>query len=187
MKKVELERINPNEKTLLWDMDGTLAHIFVPGFLEKVFFPDFFLNLEPYENSIKAIKIIHNERPDIKQYICSSLTPTLFCEKEKNKWVDIFVGKDIIPVNRRIFVPSGESKADFIPGEITKNLFIVDDYTLRCMEITEAGGTAMKYRNRINCVNGTWKGLIVNGLSTGESLAREIIYNIDATSAKIAI
>lgn len=185
--KVALETINPNEISLLWDMDGTMAHIFVPGYLSKIFYPDFFLSLEPYPSTIEAIKYIHEKRPDIKQFSCSSLTPTEYCEQEKDKWLDIHLGEEILPKSRRIFVPDGESKADFIPGPITKNLFLVDDYTLRCMEIRDAGGIAMKYRNKINCINGVWDGIIVNGLADGETLAKEILHNIDKTRNNIRV
>lgn len=171
-KKVVLEMIG-DEKVILWDQDGTMAYIFVAGFLEKVFDVGFFESLEDYPETIKAIKEIHKRHPHIKQYLCSTLTPTPHCEEEKNKWLDERIG-DIIPISRRIFVPSGGNKAEHIPGNI-KNVIIIDDYTKNCVDVENAGGTAIKFKNDINCKNGTWTGRRVDGLGNYMSIYREIM------------
>ena len=172
MSKKKLEPIS-NEKVILWDQDGTMANIFVNGFLEKVFYPGFFEGLDEYPETIKAIKEIHRRHPHIKQYLCSTLTPTKHCETEKNGWLDVRIG-DIIPMNRRIFVPHGSKKSDCIPGDISK-VMIVDDYSTNCFDVKEAGGMAVKYKNDINCKNGTWKGPIVNGLGTYKTIYQELM------------
>lgn len=171
---MRVEKIKKDEMVLIWDQDGTLANIFEPGFLEKIFTKGFFLNLVPYENSIGTIKKIHKEYPHIKQYLCTILTPTPHCKKEKNLWMDNQIG-DIIPPNRRIFVPYGKSKPDYIPGYLSKNIVFIDDYTKNCQELEEAGITVLKFKNNINCVHGKWRGKVVDGMATVDQLTQDIL------------
>ena len=74
----------------------------------------------------------------------------------------------------------GSIEAIFVPCGVPKHLYVdsahknvlIDDYTHNLKEWVKSGNFGIKFRNKINCKNGTWTGAVVDYRST--SLARDI-------------
>lgn len=142
-------------KTYYLDFDGTLSRFYEESFcLEKMKEPGFFENLKPYDNMVKAIKIMSSIAEKIKgiQVICLSAVqdPDASTEfREKMNWLrrnDCLV--------ECIFVRSGTSKAEAIENllrhSLTEDDILVDDYSSNLIDWVLHGGTAVKFYNEIN-------------------------------------
>ena len=140
-----------NKKRLFLDMDGTLARFHdQANYLERMFEKEFFLNLEPFQEMIDGIRLFMQAHPQVEVNIISALVNAdlTFIKAEKNLWLDRYLPE--IRPEHRIFTIMGENKVDSIPGGLTKNDFILDDYNRNLNEFLFFGGSAIKCHNNIN-------------------------------------
>ena len=80
------------------------------------------------ETVINAVKVIMETRPEVEVSILSvSLSDSPYAQAEKNELLDMYLPQ--IPKERRIFPPCGADKKEFIPGGISQNDYLLDDYT----------------------------------------------------------
>jgi len=143
---------------LFLDLDGTLARFNVPNALNR-FEKEigFFLRLKPY----KGVGAIDRLAMKESVYVISA-SPNLSADIDKMKWVQKYLPN--IPYHNIVICRVGENKASVIKRklgfEITKECFLLDDYTKNLIEWEKAGGKGIK---RITSVadNSTkkWKGL----------------------------
>ena len=87
-----MEKRFEHEKRLFVDMDGTLA-VFKPvDELETLYEQGYFLNLQPQENVVEAIREIITKHPEIEVNILSAyLSDSEYALAEKNKWLDRYL------------------------------------------------------------------------------------------------
>lgn len=82
----------------------------------------YFLNLEPIQNVLDAVKLVLKQ-PDIEVFILSSiLADSKYALAEKNAWLDKHLPE--IDENHRLFPPCGSDKKDAIPGGVQKKKII---------------------------------------------------------------
>lgn len=164
--------MNQNKK-LLVDMDGTVCKFQKVDALEDLYEKGYFWNLDPITNVIDAVKKIIEEEPDIEVYILSSvLTDSKYALQEKNAWLDKYLPE--IPPERRIFPPCGDDKKKYVPGGVTENDFLLDDYT-NVLRLWNPPGKGIKIMNGINGTNGTWKADKLSIEKSSEELKRNIV------------
>lgn len=138
------------KKKLFLDMDGTVAMIYEDreGFMEKLFEDGFFRNLKPYKNMVEAIKLLVASGVEVT---ILSAYPRIEAVREKKEWVAEYLGN--LP---EIFLPEGENKGEYLENKLgeplTKNDFLVDDYSKNLIEWENAGGTGIKFVNEINAI-----------------------------------
>lgn len=142
------------EKRLFVDMDGTLA-VFTPvDELETLYEQGYFLNLQPHENVVAAIKEIITKHPEIEVSILSAyLSDSKYALAEKNQWLDKYLPE--IDSKHRVFVPCGTDKKEGIPNKIRKDDFLLDDYT-KNLNDWQPPARGIKLLNGINHTRGTW-------------------------------
>ena len=139
------------KKRLLVDMDGTLARFHDQNmYLERMYEKDFFRELEPFENMVKAVRDIVLNHPEVEVFIVSAkvIGEPPYCVAEKNAWLDRFLPE--IDQDHRIFTDMGRSKAEYMPGGVTKDDFLLDDYNKGLNLFLGDGGCAIKVMNNIN-------------------------------------
>lgn len=140
-----------NKKRLFVDMDGTLAKFHDEvKYLERMYEKGFFQNLHPFENMVAGIKLFIEAHPDTEVFILSAkvIGEPPYCEAEKNAWLDQYLPE--IDRAHRIFPEVGTPKADSIPGGLTENDYLLDDYNKGLSQFLVAGGRAVKCHNNIN-------------------------------------
>jgi 5'(3')-deoxyribonucleotidase len=149
-----MEKRFEHEKRLFVDMDGTLA-VFKPvDELETLYEQGYFLNLQPQENVVEAIREIITKHPEIEVNILSAyLSDSEYALAEKNKWLDRYLPE--IDSKHRIFVPCGTDKKDGIRNGVRKDDFLLDDYTKNLNE-WQPPARGIKLLNGINHTRGTW-------------------------------
>jgi len=96
---------------------------------------------------VAGAKLFMQQHPDVEVYVISSCIDSPFCTREKNKWLDQHLN---IPADHRIFPPVGAAKADYIPGGVSKDDFLLDDYNRGLNQFMYDGGSAIKCHNNIN-------------------------------------
>lgn len=155
-------------KRIFIDMDGTIADIHgEENWYERVKNEeDFFKKLNPFTNLIVALFLISLKYPkeEVELFSLSAIEKS-FAKTAKDEW--IAKEASFINESNRIYTKCGDRKADYV-GPITKDDILLDDYSKNLIEWVEAGGTAIKVRNNINCSGKTWKG--------------DTIYNQDSVS-----
>ncbi len=169
------------KKRLFVDMDGTLARFHDQvNYLERMYEKDFFRNLEPFENMVSGLRLFMNAHPDVEVYILSAkvLGEPPYCEAEKHAWLDVYLPD--IDRDHRIFTEPGISKADYIPGGVTQDDYLLDDYNRGLNLFLHSGGRAIKCHNNIN-----QQGLGQHGGSAGHLWMGPIVHTSD-TPAMIA-
>lgn len=169
------------KKRLFVDMDGTLARFHDEvNYLERMFEKDFFRTLEPFENMVSGLQLLIKNNPDIEVYVISAKVQSdpAYCEKEKNQWLDVYLPQ--IDQDHRIFTDMGRSKADYIPGGLTKDDFLLDDYNRGLNLFLYGGGSVIKCHNNIN-----QRGLGLYGGSAGHLWMGSMVHTSD-TPALIA-
>lgn len=156
---------------LFVDMDGTLAVFRVVDTLETLYEPGYFLNLEPNENVVGAVKqLINNPETDV--YVLSSyLSDSSYALAEKNKWLDKYLPE--LPKEKRLFVPCGIEKSTVVPEGIREDDFLLDDYTKNLNE-WEPPAKGIKLLNAINHTHGTWKSDRIRFNRPPEEISRKI-------------
>jgi len=164
-------------KRLFIDMDGTLARFHDEVmYIERMYEEGFFNKLKPFDNMVLGIKEFIRMHPDVDVYIISSAIDSLFCEKEKNLWLDRNMPE--IGEEKRLFPAIGISKADYIAQKteipVSKEDYLLDDYNKGLFEFQAAGGKAIKCHNNIN-----HKGLGKHGGQKGKLWADSIVHTDD--------
>lgn len=170
-----------DKKRLFVDMDGTLARFHdQANYLERMFEKDFFRSLEPFENMVEGVRQFIHDHPDVEVFVLSARVngEPPYCEAEKNAWLDEHL-PEIDPAHR-IYTEVGKSKAEYIPGGIGKNDFLLDDYNKGLNLWLYDGGSAIKCHNNIN-----QKGLGAYGGSAGRMWVGPMVHTED-TPALIA-
>ena len=156
-------------KRLFLDMDGTLAKFHDEDkYLERMFEKGFFKNLAPFENLVDSIIDFSQNNRDVEIFIVSACVDgePPYCKAEKNLWCDRYL--PFINENHRIFTPMGHRKSDFIPGGITKNDYLLDDYNKNLEQWQQDGGSSIKCKNNINhkgLIGKLWEGTFIDNSS----------------------
>ncbi len=153
----------PERTRLFVDMDGTLARFHDEvQYLERMYEPDFFRNLKPFQSAVETIQTYIREHPDAEVFILSSVVPgePPGCARQKNDWLD----KHLPEIDRahRLFPEIGTPKNLAIPGGIRPGDVLIDDYNKNLVEWQQAGGLGVKFVNNINdrALKGErWRGL----------------------------
>ena len=138
-------------KRLFVDMDGTLARFHDQiRYLERMYEKDFFLSLAPFDNMVAGIRQFMINHPDAEVFILSAKIAgdPAYCEDEKNAWLDLYLPE--INQDHRIFTEAGRSKAEYIPGGITRADYLLDDYNRNLNVFLYDGGSVIKCHNNIN-------------------------------------
>lgn len=148
------------------DMDGVLAE-WNNVSIEEVTSPGYFRNLLPITPMVEAIKALANKGYDI--HILSSVFNDDHSIEEKGKWLDGYL--PMIPEEKRLFVPFGVSKTDFIEQKCSSDV-LIDDFT---KNLNEWHGVGIKCMNGINGTKGTWRGFFLNGRAIPEIIEKTII------------
>lgn len=158
---------------LLVDMDGVLAKFKQVDTLELLYEKNYFLNLEPVENVIEAVRLIKAEHPEIEVYILSSvLSDSEYALAEKNEWLNQYLPE--IDAEHRLFPPCGVNKASYVPDGIGVTDFLLDDYTHN-LTSWEPPARGIKLLNGINHTNETWNGNMLRFDKEPRELADNII------------
>jgi 5'(3')-deoxyribonucleotidase len=162
-----------DKQRLFVDMDGTLA-VFKPvDKIETLYEKGYFLNLQPIDNVVEAVKNIVKNNPEIEVYILSAaLKDSKYAIEEKNYWLDKYLPE--IDMQHRIFPPCGADKKSYIPGKIRETDFLLDDYTNNLI-LWEPPARGIKLLNGINHTNGTWKHDRIRFDKSPEELSRNIV------------
>lgn len=162
---------------LFVDMDGTLAVWHPTKKLEELYEEGYFKNLTPYWEVVEAIKKIASEQPDIEVFILSAyLTDSEYALNEKNEWLDKYLPE--IDKQHRCFCPCGTDKSLAVPDGIKTTDTLLDDYTVNLKDWCPPG-VGIKLLNGINDTHKTWQGDRVSRLQSADSIAEQILNNID--------
>ena len=158
---------------LLVDMVGVLATFQQVDTLELLYEKNYFLNLEPVENVIEAVRLIKAEHPEIEVYILSSvLSDSEYALQEKNEWLNQYLPE--IDAEHRLFPPCGVNKASYVPDGIGVTDFLLDDYTHN-LTLWEPPARGIKLLNGINHTNETWHGNMLRFDKEPRELADNIL------------
>lgn len=148
------------EKGLVWflDMDGTLAE-WKSGAEKELRTPGYFRRLRPTQFVRPARELA--ARCQGRIFILSSYLEDCPALADKQGWVDEHIPE--IGREHRLFVPCGESKAEFVKSHfgipaLTEAMVLFDDFSRNLHLWKEAGGRGVKCYNGINGTHGTWKG-----------------------------
>lgn len=168
---------------LFVDMDGTLAKWNNVAF-EQLYEEGYYRNLEPNKRLLSDLKYIL-QKGSYDVYVLSAyLTDSQYALKEKKEWIKEHLPE--LPEEKQLFVPFGESKAEFFKKNnltpITATDLLLDDYTKNLLDWKEWGGTGIKCLNGINHTHKTWNGEVYSlaeqfyTTSTGEhKVAKELM------------
>ena len=160
------------KQRLFVDMDGVLAEfnnqISSP---EELYEEGYFRNLKPQVNVVEAIKkIIADDKIDV--YILSSyLGDSKYALEEKKDWLNQHLPQ--LPPAKRIFVPCGREKRDFVP-DLQNTDFLLDDYTHNLL-LWQPPARGIKLLNDINHTKGTWQHDRISYERDSDSLAKAIV------------
>ena len=82
------------------------------------------------------------------------LADSPYALKEKQEWLKQYL--PWVDAGHCLFMPCGESKAEYVPEGIRITDYLLDDYTKNLREWAAAGGTGIKLLNGINNTQNTW-------------------------------
>lgn len=142
------------------DMDGTLAKWNNVEF-EQLFEKGYYRNLEPNWDLVDIVNKLISEGEKI--YVLSAYLPdSAYALEEKQEWLRQYLPD--LSEYHQIFVPYDTNKAEYLAKNtpITKQDYLIDDYTKNLQEWQMYGGTGVKYLNGINHTKGTWRGFVIN-------------------------
>lgn len=158
---------------LFVDLDGTLYQ-FVPGTpFEDLLRGHYFANLTPQQNVIDAVRKICQTRSDIEVNTLGSYpSDTEAPLWDKNERLN----RDLPEINweKRIFLPLRYTK-DYAFDKLTKNDYLLDDYTKNLKEWEAHGGTGIKLLTDINHTRETWNGNSVRFDAPGEEIMKDLL------------
>lgn len=170
---------NETESTptrLFVDMDGTLAVWHPTKKLEELYEEGYFLNLDPYQEVVSAIKQLVMFEPDIEVFILSAyLSDSPYALKEKNEWLDKYLPE--IDQAHRCFCHCGTDKSLAVPGGIKSTDSLLDDYTVNLNDWCPPG-IGLKLLNGINDTHKTWQGERISRNQDPTLMALAILNNI---------
>jgi len=165
------------KKHLLVDMDGTLAKFVPVDTLEKLYEPGYFANLEPLINVLSAIKLVIKEHPEVEVSVLSSvLSDSPYAINDKNSWLDKYLPE--VDKSHRYYPSCGTEKKNAIPGGISSNHYLLDDYT-KNLTSWEPPAIGIKLLNGINHTNRTWQRNRISAFKNPEEIAENIIKIMD--------
>ena len=152
-------------KRIFVDMDGVLAKWNKDASFEETLEKGYFLNREPQENMISAIRDL-SKCFDIT--ILTSVYPEGTAIEEKKEWLKQY-GLDHIPV---VFVPYGHRKRDYIELRDDEALFLIDDYTKNLIEweAEDDYSYGIKFVNEINDTHKTFDGIRLSSAMSAKSI-----------------
>lgn len=176
------EKVKPLEnqppKRFFIDMDGTLCRFHDEvKYLERMWEKGFFENLKPFQEMVDGIKLYIAKHPNTEVYILSAAIEgePPYCRAEKCAWLDKHLPE--IDSQHRILTKVGKPKADYIPGGITMNDILIDDYNVGLEQWQQDGGRAIKCVNNINHkgLHGKlWEGELINNSSSPAQICTEL-------------
>lgn len=167
-----------SKKRLFIDMNGTLCRFHDEvKYLERMWEKGFFENLKPFQEMVNGIKMYMKKNPNTEVYILSAAIEgePPYCRAEKCAWLDKHLPQ--IDSEHRILTKVGKSKADYIPGGITMNDILIDDYNVGLEQWQQDGGRAIKCVNNINHkgLHGKlWEGELINNSSSPAQICAEL-------------
>lgn len=116
--------------------------------IEKMYEPDFFIKLDPFENMKDAINLLYSvDKEEVEIFVLSSADIKEVVE-QKNYCLD----RDFpfIDEEHRLFPKTWESKTEKIPEGIRVGDILIDDYNVNLEQWKDKGGASIKFVNNIN-------------------------------------
>ena len=167
------------------DMDGTLANFHQEErYLERMFEKGFFENLEPYDNMVDFTRQLARTA-GCEVFILSAAVEgePPYCKVEKHAWLD----KHLPEIDRehRIFTDIGIPKSQYIPGGITADDILIDDYNKGLDEWQRDGGTSVKCKNDINhkgLIGTLWQGKLIDNMQPADDILRDFEAQVFSSS-----
>lgn len=159
-------------RRVYFDLDGTLAEWKTGATMSEIQQKDYYFqlrstNLVPFANHLVKYR-------DIETMILSQYLPNIYALEDKKRWCDTYVPS--IDKEHRIFVPCGIGKPEYIQETLRHTLseddILIDDYSKNLIEWVGAGGTAIKWLNGINGINGTFQGYRIKYVSDLEKIIK---------------
>lgn len=178
--------MNPLDRPRLFvDMDGTLAvwntlEIDIKRFeevrniralVDEILYLDgYYEYLSSNQNVVDAVDdLIQEDEVDVYVMTCVMDDKDGVSPREgKRAWLKNYLPN--LPEDHYIFVPDGEDKSIYIPGSISKNDYLLDDYTHNLALWEMSGGTGIKFLNGVNHTKQTWLGNMVSYTSSASAL-----------------
>lgn len=163
------------KKRLFLDMDGMLAEYRTFVNEEQYLQPGYYVSLSPHQNVIDAIKKVIIQEPNIEIFTLSAYfdSPNAIAVEEKNAWLDKHLPE--IKLDHRIYTLCGQPKQNFIPGGITENDYLMDDYTKNLEMWEDDNGKGIKLLNGINGRIGKWDGPKISYKKSADEIAKSIV------------
>lgn len=176
------------KKRLFVDMDGTLAEWRSKAGPEELYEKWYFESLRPYSTILGAVKGIWFATyfgligAELELFILSAYLPdSPWAKAEKKRWLRKYLcwttefGKQcpMFDASHTLLVPCGSRKVDYVPGGVSIDDYLLDDYTLNLREWEQAGGTPIKVFNGCN-----GKGIAVWKNSVRTNACKNVNYRI---------
>lgn len=166
-------------KRIFIDMDGTLCrfHDTEHKYIEQMWEKGFYINLQPFEEFVKAISLCIDRNVDTEFFILSAVLETEppFAEEEKREWLHRHFPQ--LSDKNMLFVPAGADKSSMI-SDMSSDCILIDDYNKNLSEWRQQGGTAIKFINDVND-----RGLGAYGGEKGNIWDGERVYYNDSAMA----
>lgn len=150
-----------NESKTRWfvDMDGVIAKWNPVATYDELLAKGYYRDREPDFTILNEVKDLVKKGENV--FILSKvLTESDFAKNEKTEWCHEYLPE--IPDDHLIFVPYEKSKAEYFNElgltPITKNDYLIDDFSKNLFDWEKSGGIGVKYMNGINGTKGTWAG-----------------------------
>lgn len=156
-------------------MDGTVAEWRTAATMDELNQPGYFRSLAPTEVA-KVAEQFAKEYPENVFILSAVLTDD--SKTEKSAWCDEHIPH--VLSSHRLYVPYGSNKADFICELFRQECLnlddiLIDDHTPNLIEWRKAGGTAIKWLNGINGLNGTFNGYRIQDIKELEQRIRRYL------------